>query len=535
MNKILINKLDIDNLPDALKGSLSCLELNYKLLDNLNVFPVPDGDTGVNMLLTMKPPVEAVLDSEFPAINKLLKKFNEEITNNSRGNSGFILSRFFNGFYETIKDADVIDTDLLKEAFSNGSYESKSSLMNPVEGTMITIISGMSEAMQEQGDFDSDIATLLEKAVERAEEILFNTPKMLPILAKAGVIDSGALGFIYIIKGMVQGINGEEILHDDEEKYRFEPDDTINIIKEDVFFRYCTEIIAEEVTNLSIDDFKNFLQKEGNSIALLHENNFLKLHIHTNNPEKIINEISRYGTVGKTKIDDMSDQFSTAADAAGDEENFSVLAIIPGEGFKDIFRDYGATDFILYNDLPSLKEILDTAEAIENDHIVLLPNDKNIIPVAMLAREKSEKTISIIKTSNIIQGISAMYGYSEFADAEENLNSMKENIDIAICLKGNICTKDTQYGDVRLKEGNFFITEGDMVLAQGETFDAAVLSALEQLDLSEKGNISFFYNDSIAPDIFSRLTKNLNSIYTEVEIDIHNGGQKKSPLIISVE
>ena len=527
-----ITELDVQLIIDALTGSLNYLEQNYKLLDNLNVFPVPDGDTGVNMLLTIKPSVEGLLNKKSDSNHDLFIQFNRDITNHSRGNSGFILSRFFNGFSKSIIAGQKVNSEILKKAFMNGAYDAKSSLMNPVEGTMITIISEISNCMLEMDE--TDIVTLLSKAVDRANEVLFKTPEMLPTLAKAGVIDSGALGFIFIMRGMLQGITHSELTLENEEQYRFEPDGSIVDDSDTLQFKYCTELIAENVKDFPIDKFKSFLKEKGDSIAVLYEKELLKVHIHTNEPELIINTVNESGTVTKQKIEDMEQQVSIKNSTA-EEDEFSILSIVPGDGFIDVFSDLGVEHFLIYDNLPSVIDVLNKVDLIEHEHIILLPNDKNIIPVALQVQKKSDKNIAVVLSKNIVQGISALYGFNEFESLNNNIESMNENIDLSICIKVNISTMDVQYGNVSIKENDFFITMGDDVLSTGESFSTVLLESLKSFNMEERANITFYYNDTMDVKMLEAAKNDISKLYGDIETEIQYGGQKKSAVIIAIE
>jgi len=525
-------------LRKSLKAGNDYLELNYKILDNLNVFPVPDGDTGVNMVFTMKSAVEAITRNEYSTIADICKLLNKHVTNDSRGNSGFVLARFFNGFSQVVEKHDFITPDILVQGFKNGSYLSKTSLLTPVEGTILTIISSMADSMAEVKS--NNIIDYLNAALASAKRKIFDTPKLLPVLAKAGVVDSGGLGFIFIIDGMLKGLMDKEIIHEDENRYRFKPDLSINdeaSHKPD--FKFCTELIVETVKEPPMDELRQFLAENGDSIALMNDEAVLKLHIHTNWPDKIIGELKSFGNIVQSKIENMRQQGAEnfrAPSKTDKHEEISILAIIPGSGFETIFEELEATDFIIHSvDLPSSGDLLEAINKIENNTVIILPNDKNIIPAGTMARDQSQKNIFVLPTENVVQGITAMYGFSATDSPGENIKNMTDCKDLATCLKVYKSVKDSVYGDTKIRENDYFIIKGDEILSTESSLTRAITGALKRIELSDKGSISFYHNDEFDVSTVEKVETCITELNPYIEIETIFGGQKKCVLIISVE
>ena len=456
-----IESIGVPELKRSLKASADYLSLNTAILDNLNVFPVPDGDTGVNMLSTLEPAVQALLEDGRGGCAGAWELLSEQANRHSRGNSGFILACFLRGFARRLDDSGRITPELVRRGFGSGSYAARASLLSPVEGTMITIISAMAEAMAESET--ADIPELLRTAVARAREALFETPKLLPVLARAGVVDAGALGFIFVVEGMRRGLVGAELDSEEELQYRFEPDLSIQQpAQESLRYRYCTELTVEKRGELPWQELKGFLQQLGDSIALVQEECYLKLHIHTDTPERISERMGELGTIVRSKVEDMAEQINAGAKTLQDHETLSVLAVIPGSGFEGIFRDLEAACCLCYGDrLPSCGEILEVLERMQGANIIVLPNEKNIIPVAKLAQEASAKNVFLLPTENVVQGITALYGFTGEDSAQQNLRGMTENIDLALCLKVYRSTRDSRYGEVTIRCGDYFLLRGE--------------------------------------------------------------------------
>jgi len=529
-----IYELKYDTLMRAFKAGVRSLELNYRILDDLNVFPVPDGDTGINMLSTIKPSFNAVIDSNCSDISEITTLLKKHITNNSRGNSGFILARFFYGFSQLIEKHSSITADRFIEGFDSGSYLARTSLLSPVEGTMITIIAAMADSMKESESMN--IIRLLEDSLKAARAALFETPKMLPALAKAGVIDSGALGFIVLIEGMLDGICDKSVKQESEDDYRFDPDPNVVVDTNHLDFRFCTELIVENKDRLPTNGLKGFLMDNGDSVALMNEDQVLKIHIHTNDPDSIIKELKPFGNLINSKIEDMHDQIKQTYRIDKEHGSFSVLAIIPGSGFIKLFEELDATDFIQHGaNLPASGEILEAIERIENENIIVLPNDKNIFPAVSLAKEETEKNILILPTTNVVQGITAMYNYNDMESLQENFKSMSESIGYARCLKAYKSIKNSSYGNVEIAENDYFVVDGDEVLSTDKSLVSSVVETLKGIDLSDKGSLTFYHNDDFDDSLISEIEEGINGLNESIEVEVIYGGQKKSILIISIE
>lgn len=534
--------LNYQNFLLALFGGNDYLKHNYKILDNLNIFPVPDGDTGTNMLATFQAGVNgvqlAVNNEPVLTIKDICKVMDEAFLHESRGNSGFIISRFFHGFFKIIQDDKVLTSVKISEGFANGLFIVKTSLLNPIEGTMVTIISAMTEKMSDIVSENSNIniSELLDAAIKEARTALAKTPDMLPILAKAGVVDSGALGFIFIIQGMLSAILNESLTIEDESTYRFKPVSGVpnsNIANH--IYRYCTELILEKIDNKPIEGITEFLKAKGDSIAIVDDKIF-KLHIHTDNPDEIIEYLSKYGNIEKTKIDDMHEQLSLVASGNDDNSICSVLSFIPGAGFEEIFSAFGVSNFILYRDqLPSTGEILEELELIENKNIIILPNNNNILPAVLLAKDKSDKNISIISTSNVIQGIASLYGYSENENIRHNVLSMKECIDMARAMFVYKSVSDTVFDGVKIEKDDFFVVKDKIVTAVGRDPVEIVSTAVINQNSDNVGNITFYYGDSFSKSALDGIIKKISVENVFFEFETYYGGQSKEELIISLE
>lgn len=519
----------------ALQKSYVSLKINREVLDNLNVFPVPDGDTGVNMLSTIRAAVES-LDEQNPSdFESTATIIGKEMANNSRGNSGFILSRFFTGFCEIVMGIENLTYDQLHEGFKRGQYQILASLMSPREGTMITVLDSMIKAMEASDK--TDTIGYLEDAIKKSYETLFETPKMLPVLAKAGVIDSGALGFIAMIEGFKRGLTGEDDITLIEDDYRFEPDPTV--VVEDMNleeYRYCTEVLVKNLKSHPTDEFRDYLSQHGNSIALVNDDDMIKLHIHTDIPEEIISRLAEYGEIESTKKDDMQDQVAQMIRQVEDVRNMAVVAILPGPGFEEHYRELGATGFVHFTEnLPSTAEITEIADQVEEESVLILANDSNIIPAAQLAAEQTKKSAAVLPSRNVIQGMSALYSYVETDTIEENLRNMTKSMDEASCYRLFYAARDSVFGDVSLKKGEYFVIEGDNILSVASTEKDALNSFLTKIDVDNFCSMLLYYNDELGEDKAEALAAIAEEVHSGLDGESHYGGQKKGLAVITFE
>jgi hypothetical protein len=538
----MVETLRPEDLKAALIQGAEHLVKNHRILDRLNVFPVPDGDTGSNMVATLKAAVEDLRARPTLSIRDISTPMIEHLVRDSRGNSGFILAWFFTGFLKAAEARERFDRNALLEAFAHGAYQVNTSLFTPVEGTMITIIAAMTGALRESSS--ACLRENLRLAVSAGRVSLFETPKMLPLLAKAGVVDSGALGFIFIIEGMLHSLAGaiqdqdvQASTVENEESYRFTPDPTAfrdwNPLPE---YRFCTEVYMARQNGHDDPGLRSFLQDRGNSIALVVDPHFIKLHIHTNEPQEILDRLKPFGVMEESKIEDMHQQVRLFSTEGGHETTCAILACIPGPGFEPLLDALGVESSLVYlRDLPTAGEILQKLTMMEASHIILLPNNGNILPAAITAKDMCGKEVAILPTRNIVQGMAAAYGYSENSTLDENLQSMKDCLEFADGLYVYRSGAASVFGDVHIPAGHCFVLHDEQVLAISDDPASAVMKAVSTMDLMEKNNITIYtgveFDDSLMPGILAGFAE----LNPALELEVHAGGQLRELLILSIE
>lgn len=520
----------------ALRNGFAWLEINQTLLDRLNVFPVPDGDTGQNMTSTLASGIETFPDkiSDAMTLSDLAEPFITELTRSSRGNSGFILARFFYGFFEIAVNRETLDVQTWIAGIANGSFHVNRAMFAPVEGTIISILTAVNQTLS---DYDgNDIIEVLRIIEASGTEALFHTPKQLPVLARAGVVDSGALGILCLFRGILAGATDGTVDTEREEEYRFEPDANVEGNSNDILvYRYCTEAVVEK-NGKEDAELIEWLKSLGDCIALVNETELLKLHIHTNEPEVVFQRLETLGTIEQRKVDDMEKQSRLVSAGRGKKGELSILAFVPGDGFERIFEDFGVGNCFVYKEnLPSPEDILNTLNNIVEDQIIILPNNSNIIPSVMAVKDLSDKSLIVLPTKSVVQGITASYGFVKEDDAETNINSMSGFLDAAIALSVYISVNDSRFGDWDLKEGQWFVTQSDEILGVGDTTIEAILKAVDSLDISEVSDVAVYPGNDFDPRELDSLIAALRHKLPEATIEHHFGGQKRTALIISLE
>lgn len=440
------------------------------------------------------------------------------------------------GFFSKANNSEFLSTQDLAEGFSNGFYEVNSALFNPMAGTMVTIIEAMKEVMQ--NSLDLVFINSLDLAVAKAIEVLYDTPKMLPILAKAGVIDSGALGFILIIEGILLGLTGDIPQAKEESSYRFDPDpfavDENSKVEEKN--QYCTELTLHKTKSTDSFDVREYLQSMGDSIALVNTEEILKLHIHTNHPELIVKTLELYGEIRRKKIDDMFEQVSDKIKNEAFSEECSVVMFSPGEGFSQIFEELGIKHIISYtNILPSIGEITDIIQHIPESHLIILPNNNNILHSCMAAGDQIDKEISIIPTANVLQGLTCFYGYSENEHVEANIINMKECQNLASSLFIFKSADKRTFGGSTLHKDDYFGLSDSSIYASDPDFDTALINSLARFPMEEFCNISLFYKNDAVLEKINAVEGAILERFPQLEIEVLFGGQHQAEVIISLE
>lgn len=539
-HKKVISALEFKNM--IISGANN-LENNKNTVNQLNVFPVPDGDTGTNMSLTISSAVKEISKCKEMEVSSIADSAANGSLMGARGNSGVILSQIFRGFAKGLKGVKSIDSVSLANALMEGSNTAYKAVMKPTEGTILTVIRESAEYGIKVVKNSADLVDFLSKVINKANETLSKTPEMLPILKQAGVVDAGGMGLLFILKGMYHYLaTGEvvQLLEGSEEKVEiFRP---VYDEAEEIVFGYCTEFLIKG-HDINPDVFRMKIADMGDSIVVVGDGNVVKVHIHTNNPGVVIEEALKLGALSKIKLDNMREQHQeiliNEAEKDSNQENkcYGVVAVAMGSGISRILKDIGADAIIEGGQTmnPSTEDILKSIDRIKADNIIILPNNSNIIMAANQAKSLSQKKIIVIPTKSIPQGISALMALDQEKSPDENVKRMTKAIEEVKTGLITYAVRDSNFDGVDIEEGNYLgITEG-RISAVGEVIDEVIEKVLSDMVDEDSSLITIYYGSDVKEEEALKLEDNIKEIYTECDVEIHYGGQPLYYYIISVE
>ena len=566
------NQIDALQLKNAFLAGANNLNAKKEWINELNVFPVPDGDTGTNMTMTIMSAAREVAAIDAPTLENVAKAMASGSLRGARGNSGVILSQLIRGFTKEIRehaDEAGIDNLIMARAFSRAVETAYKAVMKPKEGTILTVAKGMADRITELSVTDDDLLTILEKVVAYGDEVLAKTPEMLPVLKEAGVVDSGGQGLMTVVKGALASLKGEEVTLDlgdqgaakaeapAERKSRGE------ISTADIKFGYCTEFMVNgdhEFTDEEVDSLRDWLGGVGDSIVCFSDENIIKVHVHTNHPGDAFEKGLTMGYLSKMKVDNMrlehhevliedaskiaEEKKEEAAPAAAPEKpaepakEYGFISVSAGEGLTEIFRGIGV-DYVIEGGQtmnPSTEDILNACEQVNAETIFVLPNNKNIILAANQAKDIIEdKTIIVVPTKTIPQGITAMISFSPDMSPEENLEAMK---DASQCVRTGEITyavRNTTIDGHAIEKDDIMALGDDGLLAVAKEKDQAVLEAVKAMVNDESEIITIYYGQDIPEEEAEALAARIRKAYSQVETELQYGGQPIYYYFLSVE
>ncbi len=530
------------------------LEAKKEWINELNVFPVPDGDTGTNMTLTIMSAAKEVGAITEPTMETIAKAISTGSLRGARGNSGVILSQLFRGFTREIKKVDQIDVDVLSRACVKAVETAYKAVMKPKEGTILTVAKGMADKSCELVGESDDLVHVIDEIIKHGDYVLSQTPEMLPVLKQAGVVDSGGQGLMTVIEGAFDALLGKEI------DYTLEPVQTAGtkVTEEvpmddvEIKFGYCTEFIInldKEMPKSEEKAFKEFLESIGDSIVLVADDEIVKVHVHTNEPGVAITKALTYGSLSRMKIDNMREEHQErliknaekmAEQQKADEprKKYGFVAVSVGEGLDEIFKGLNVDHIISGGQTmnPSTEDILNAIDKINADNIYVLPNNKNIILAAQQAESLVEdKNIIVIPSKTIPQGISAMIGFIPDNSPEDNKEAMIDSMSYVKTGEVTYAVRDTVIDDKEIKEGNIMGIGDEGILAVGEEIDDTTINMIKEMQDEESEIVSLYYGAEVTEEAANKLADKIAEALPEIEVEVYPGGQPIYYYIASVE
>lgn len=570
-------QINANQLHDAFLAAANNLNANKEFINELNVFPVPDGDTGTNMTMTIMSAAKEVAAITEPTIENVAKAMASGSLRGARGNSGVILSQLIRGFTKEIRENQDIDNLVLARAFSRAVETAYKAVMKPKEGTILTVAKGMSERITELSASEEDVVVLLDKVISYGEEVLAKTPEMLPVLKEAGVVDSGGQGLITVLKGALASLKGERVSLDiasepaastvgaapQERKSRGD------ISTADIKFGYCTEFMVNgdhEFSDDEVDGLRAWLSGVGDSIVCFSDGNIIKVHVHTNHPGNAFEKGLSMGYLSRMKVDNMrlehnevliQDASKIAAEQEHKKENaertegelkapekqetakeYGFISVSAGDGLTEIFKGIGV-DYVIEGGQtmnPSTDDILRAAEQVNAKHIFVLPNNKNIIMAANQARDLMEdREIIVIPTKTIPQGISAMICFSPELSVKENTESMTEALSTVHSAEVTYAVRNTSIDGHAISEGDIMVIGDAGLLSVEKNIEDAVLEAAKKMVDDDSEILTLYYGKDVKEADAEVLADHLRAKFKHVEVELQYGGQPIYYYFLSVE
>ncbi len=565
-----VYKIDADLLKKMFLSGANNLDLNKEWINELNVFPVPDGDTGTNMTMTIMSAAREVEAIEHPTLENLAKAISSGSLRGARGNSGVILSQLLRGFTKAIKAQDAIDVPLAADAFQKAVETAYKAVMKPKEGTILTVAKGMADKAIELREEIDDLDEMFRQVIEHGDRVLAYTPELLPVLKEAGVVDSGGQGLMQAMKGAYSAMTGKEIKSagGGEAVSAGQPaasgsrelsEGQAGLADFDIRFGYCTEFIVnleKEMEDSEEQEFKKYLEAIGDSIVLVADDDLVKVHVHTNDPGLAIQKALTYGSLSRMKIDNMREEHQEklikdagrlAAEQKAKEEAeaakeprkpYGFVAVSVGEGMDAIFRDLGVDCLITGGQTmnPSTEDMLNAINQVNADTVFVLPNNKNIILAAQQAQSLTEdKEVIVVPSKTVPQGISAIIGFSPDRSAEENTRQMEEELSCVKTGQVTYAVRDTAIDGKEIHAGDIMGLDDHTIAAVGNEVTGTAMELLASMVDEDSELITIYYGCDLEEGDAEAFCGKVQEAYPSCDVELQNGGQPIYYYVISVE
>ncbi len=531
----------------ALLGSLNWLASNHEEVNRLNVFPVPDGDTGTNMLLTLQSAVEDVKQSNAAEVSKIAKLASHGSLMGARGNSGVILSQIFRGFARAVEGKSSLTPAELAAAFEEAANAAYRAVNKPTEGTILTVAREAGRAAATAASSpDANVPRVIAAAAAGARAAVLKTPSQLQILRDAGVVDAGGFGLQLILEGMLKSVEETEpsLAAMVDTNRSISPASQVSMALPEGGWGYCTEFLIEGA-NLDLDLIRGEIEAMGNSVLVVGEPELIKVHVHTDDPTSVINLAGRYGKLMKLNVGDMSTQHRRILETEGGgtgtrpprPNGVGVVAVVAGRGLVDIFRGLGVDAIIEGGQTmnPSTQDMLTAIESVPYDEVILLPNNGNVIPAAKQVIGLTKKKVHVADTRSVPQGVSAVVAFRPERPASENLSAMKAEAERVQTIEVTHAVRDTRSNGLRVKKGDVIGLINDRLEFAGDDYAEVVNKALGKLGPDSYELVTVYRGEQASDDELAQLESEIRSSYPSLEVEVQQGGQQHYPFILSVE
>ena len=544
---------------EMVQAGATRLNKQAEYVNSLNVFPVPDGDTGTNMGMTIENGAKEVSDRSASTVGEAAGIFAKGLLMGARGNSGVITSQLFRGFSQSVKDKEELDGAALAAAFQSGVEVAYKAVMKPVEGTILTVSRGAAIGAKKKAESTNDAVEVMRAALEGAKTALAKTPDMLPVLKEVGVVDSGGQGLVFIYEGFLSALTGEFIASEEFQATPATMSEMINaehhksvaghVATEDIKFGYCTEIMVAlkqgptYVKDFNYDEFRNYLNNLGDSLLVVNDDEIVKVHVHTEDPGLVMQEGLKYGSLVKVKVDNMRNQHEAQVEKEErqakpvEEKEYAIIAVVAGDGLADIFKAQGV-DYIISGGQtmnPSTEDFVKAVEELNARNIIILPNNKNILMAAQSAAEVIDQPAAVVETKTIPQGLTSLLAFDDSKSIEENYERMSASLGDVVSGSVTTAVRDTTIDGLEIHENdNLGMVDGKIVVSNPDMMETLEETFAHMLD-EDSEIVTIYVGEDGSEELANELAQALAEKYEDVEVEIHQGGQPVYPYLFSVE
>ena len=544
---------------EMVQAGATRLNKQAEYVNSLNVFPVPDGDTGTNMGMTIENGAKEVSDRSASTVGEAAGIFAKGLLMGARGNSGVITSQLFRGFSQSVKDKEELDGAALAAAFQSGVEVAYKAVMKPVEGTILTVSRGAAIGAKKKAESTNDAVEVMRAALEGAKTALAKTPDMLPVLKEVGVVDSGGQGLVFIYEGFLSALTGEFIASEEFQATPATMSEMINaehhksvaghVATEDIKFGYCTEIMVAlkqgptYVKDFDYDEFRNYLNNLGDSLLVVNDDEIVKVHVHTEDPGLVMQEGLKYGSLVKVKVDNMRNQHEAQVEKEErqakpvEEKEYAIIAVVAGDGLADIFKAQGVNYIISGGQTmnPSTEDFVKAVEELNARNIIILPNNKNILMAAQSAAEVIDQPAAVVETKTIPQGLTSLLAFDESKSIEENYERMSASLGDVVSGSVTTAVRDTTIDGLEIHENdNLGMVDGKIVVSNPDMLETLEETFAHMLD-EDSEIVTIYVGEDGSEELANELAQALAEKYEDVEVEIHQGGQPVYPYLFSVE
>lgn len=554
-----MNTITTSLFQEMVQAAATRLNEQSEYVNALNIFPVPDGDTGTNMGMTMANGAKAVANTPASTVGEVGQILSKGLLMGARGNSGVITSQLFRGFAQAIVDKTELTGEDLAKAFQSGVEVAYGAVMKPVEGTILTVSRGAATAALKQAEETNDAVAVMQAALDGANRALQKTPDMLPVLKEVGVVDSGGQGLAFIYEGFMMAVSGDYAPENDFDVTPALMDGMVeaehkmsvaeHVASEDITYGYCTEIMVglkegpTYMKEFDVDAFRAYLSEIGDSLIVVNDDEIAKVHVHTEDPGLVLQEGLQYGKLVKVKVDNMREQHEAElqkgqqAKETREEKEYGIIAVCAGDGLTEIFKSQGV-DFVISGGQtmnPSTEDFVKAIEEIHARHVIILPNNKNIHMAAQSAADVADIPVEVIETKTIPQGLTALLAFNDQHGLQDNAAAMRRAITNVVSGSITHAVRDTVIDGLEIHEGDYLGMVDGKIVVSDKDMASALMEALHEMITDESEIVSFYIGEEGDKAFIEAFAKQVETAYPEVEVEVYQGDQPIYPYFFSVE